>query len=114
MDPDIAATTRTAPLATVEDVQGAIEWTRALVHERGGDDRSFTIQLDAKATNFEVDQAMDLRLAELRSLSSVGVDQCVVHIPPSDLPACVALIRRIGRELVEPLSDRSSVAEVSC
>jgi alkanesulfonate monooxygenase SsuD/methylene tetrahydromethanopterin reductase-like flavin-dependent oxidoreductase (luciferase family) len=114
MDPDVAATTRTAALATVADVQEGIDWTRALVHERGGDERSFTVQLDAKATNFEVEQPMDARLTELDSLRSAGVDRCVVHIPPSDLPASTALIRRIGRELISPLSDRSSVAEISC
>jgi len=114
MDPDVATTTRTTPLATVEDVQEAIGWTRALVHENGGEDRWFTVQLDAKATNFDIDQPMDTRLADLDLLRSAGVDRCVVHIPPRELSASTALIRRIGHEMIAPLSDRSSVAEVSC
>jgi probable F420-dependent oxidoreductase len=110
MDPDIATTTRTAPLATVGDVQRAIERMRSFVRQSEAGDRPFTVQLDAKATNFWVEQTMESRLAELRELSSAGVDRCVVQVPPGDLPSCDALIRQIGRIIVEPLSDHSFVS----
>jgi probable F420-dependent oxidoreductase len=109
MDPDIAATTRTAPLSTVEDVLAAIEQVRALVRQRGGDDRSFTVQLDAKVTNFHFEQAMEERLEGLRAFGAAGVNRFVVHVPTADLTASIALIRRIGRELIQPLSDASLV-----
>jgi probable F420-dependent oxidoreductase len=109
MDPDIAATTRTAPLSTVHDVLAAIEQVRALVRQRGGDDRSFVVQLDAKVTNFHFEQAMEERFEELRAFGAAGVNRFVVHVPTADLTASVALIRRIGLELVQPLSDASLV-----
>jgi hypothetical protein len=34
----------------------------------------------------------------------------VVQVPPGDLPSCDALIRQIGRIIVEPLSDHSFVS----
>jgi hypothetical protein len=67
------------------------------------------VQLDAKVTNFHFEQAMEERFEELRAFGAAGVNRFVVHVPTADLTASVALIRRIGLELVQPLSDASLV-----
>jgi probable F420-dependent oxidoreductase len=101
LDEGIAATARTAHLATVEQLADAIAELHALLRSEGRTADGFSIQLEARATNFTGSPVTpQARRHQVSELASIGVSSCVVHVPTDASVSAGEVLRRLGDELM--------------
>jgi probable F420-dependent oxidoreductase len=101
LDEGVAATARTAHLATVEQLAEAIADVHALLRSGGRRVEGFSIQLEARATNFTGDAlTRQGRRRQISELASIGISSCVVHVPTDPSTPASEVLRRIGDELM--------------
>jgi len=99
IDPDMAKTTRTAPLRTTRDLARAVEDLRELAAAEGRDGGQLDVQVEWRKSS-SVTTSADHILERVEELSAAGATFMVVDPPGDDLERTVDLIAAYGESVI--------------
>jgi probable F420-dependent oxidoreductase len=102
--PEMAKTTRTAPLRTPEDLARAVEDLRGLAAAEGRDGDQLDIQVEWRESS-SVTANPDHILERVRELAHAGATFMVVDPPGDDVERTVELIAAYGESVIASASD---------
>jgi hypothetical protein len=100
-DETVARSTRTAALATFDDLRAGIADLHTLVTAAGRDLREVAVQVHW-ATLGAVDDPTDVILGRLEQAAAVGVTDVAVRPPVDDVDRCLDAIAAYGRDVIAP------------
>jgi len=101
-----AATTRTAPITTIEELSRAIVDLRGRGEAAGRDPAAFEIQVQSSASYIRagMDLDVDQHVQVLNDLGGIGVTQFVAHLKVGDGAPVPELLEFYGAEVVQRLA----------
>jgi alkanesulfonate monooxygenase SsuD/methylene tetrahydromethanopterin reductase-like flavin-dependent oxidoreductase (luciferase family) len=98
----MAKTTRSAPMATLEDLERAIGEFHELIHAEGKNISDFSVQIDSVANIDEALKQPDEHLALIVRLEKMGVTDMVLRIPHHHSPqAVVDVVTQYGEMFLQ-------------
>jgi probable F420-dependent oxidoreductase len=101
--PEMAKTTRTAPLRTPEDLARAVEDMRELASAEGRDGDQLDVQVEWRESS-SVTANPDRILGRVEELTHAGATFMVVDPPGADLKHTIELIAAYGESVIAPAS----------
>jgi probable F420-dependent oxidoreductase len=98
-DATLARSTRTAALASLEDLRDAIADLRVLLEAAGRDPSDVAVQVHSPVLG-AVDDRSDECLARLEQAAAMGVTDVAVRPPVDDVERCLDVLAAYGRDVI--------------